>query len=154
MLVRIEPTRSLFSTPGLHHSAVTTHAASAPRAGCGFVDDALRAPAGLPWTTRVHVAHRRRPSPTSSTASHHHYENRSRRPISIEATTILTRGAARSSRMRNERTVSWRYVTNAPSDVNEILRIDDVPVCGGAHIGRWQGNDRLAFSLGKFCRSL
>lgn len=41
------------------------------RTGCAFVGDALRAPASLPWTTHPRCPPRR-PSPTSSTASHHH----------------------------------------------------------------------------------
>jgi hypothetical protein len=39
--------------------------------GGGFVDDALRAPAGLPWTTRC-VDHRADLRPQASTTSHHY----------------------------------------------------------------------------------
>ncbi|WP_235823418.1 GGDEF domain-containing protein, partial [Azohydromonas sediminis] len=63
------------------------------QAGCGFMGDALRAPASLPWTTLSRCPPRR-PSPTSSTASHHHLHEpgTQRRPSSIGVTTILTRG--------------------------------------------------------------
>src|SRR5450631_3452495 len=56
MLVRIVPKCSLIA-PCLLKQVPGIRAEIGAASGCGFVDDALRAPAGLPWIT-LRVNHR------------------------------------------------------------------------------------------------
>lgn len=55
MIVRTLPIASLIIAPCYKKAALLL--LTQQGSGCGFMDDALRAPASLPWTTRC-VAHR------------------------------------------------------------------------------------------------
>src|SRR5664279_2605019 len=91
MLVRIVPMCSLIAPCLLKQvPAIQAEIGAAP--GCGFVDDALRAPAGLPWTT-LRVDHRaglrpQAPQPPTTTCEPEPTDTRTN-----EATTIVARGA-------------------------------------------------------------
>src|SRR5664280_2002348 len=95
MLVRIVPMCSLIAPCLLKQvPGIQTEIGAAP--GCGFVDDALRAPAGLPWTTLC-VDDRaglrpQAPQPPTTTWEPEPTDTRSN-----EATTIVARGAGSST---------------------------------------------------------
>src|ERR1019366_5074945 len=90
MLVRIVPMCSLIAPCLLKQvPAIQAEIGAAP--GCGFVDDALRAPAGLPWTT-LRGDHRaglrpQDPQPPTTTCEPEPTDTRSN-----QATTIVARG--------------------------------------------------------------
>src|SRR5262245_33199003 len=92
MPVRIEPTCSLTSPP-CYLKCGGRGRRLRRRPGCGFVDDALRAPASLPWTT-LRVAHRAGLRPQAPQPPTTYYVNRTKEPGSIGAATILTQGAS------------------------------------------------------------
>src|ERR1019366_6021381 len=110
MLVRIVPMCSLIAPCLLKQvPAIQAEIGAAP--GCGFVDDALRAPAGLPWTT-LHVDHRaglrpQAPQPPTTTCEPEPTDTRSN-----EATTIVARGAseAHATRYRSARKPSLSHL--------------------------------------------
>src|SRR5664279_1338224 len=94
MLVRIVPMCSLIA-PCLLKQVPGIQAEIGAAPGCGFVDDALRAPAGLPWTTLC-VDDRaglrpQAPQPPTTTCEPEPTDTRSN-----QATTIVARGALHS----------------------------------------------------------